>query len=57
MNPEQWQQAREVLADVLELKPEDRSAFLDRACSSDHALRQEIERLLYSSDEARALVS
>jgi hypothetical protein len=52
MKPEQWQQARDVLADALELKPEDRSAFLDRACSSDHALRQEVERLLSSSDEA-----
>jgi hypothetical protein len=29
MTPEQWQQAREVLADALELKPEDRSAFLE----------------------------
>jgi serine/threonine protein kinase len=54
MKPEQWQQAREVLADALELKPEDRPAFLDRACSSDHTLRREVERLLSSSDEARS---
>src|SRR5215469_16699239 len=54
MNPEQWQQAREVLADALALKPEDRPAFLDRACSSDDSLRQEVERLLSSSDEARS---
>ena len=54
MKPEQWQQAREVLADALELKPEERPAFLDRACFSDHALRQEVERLLSSSDEARS---
>jgi eukaryotic-like serine/threonine-protein kinase len=54
MKPEQWQQAREVLADALELKPEERSAFLDRACSSDHALRQQVERLLSSSDEAHS---
>lgn len=54
MKPEQWQQAREVLADALELKPEDRSTFLDRACSSDHALRREVERLLAANDEARS---
>jgi eukaryotic-like serine/threonine-protein kinase len=54
MKPEQWQQAREVLADALELKPEDRPAFLDRACSSDHALRREVERLIAASDEARS---
>ncbi len=54
MTPEQWQQAREILADALELKPEDRPAFLSRACSSDSALRQDVERLLASSDEARS---
>jgi serine/threonine protein kinase/Tol biopolymer transport system component len=54
MKPEQWQQVREVLADALELKPEDRPAFLDHACSSDDSLRREVERLLSSSDEARS---
>src|SRR5215471_14416 len=53
MKPEQWQRAREVLADALELKPEERSVFLDCACSSDHTLRQQVERLLASSDEVR----
>ncbi len=52
MKPEQWHHAREVLADALELNPEDRPAFLDRACSSNHALRQEVERLLAASEEA-----
>ncbi len=54
MKPEQWQQAREVLADALGLKPEDRSAFLDRVCSSDTSLRREVERLLSSSDEVKS---
>lgn len=54
MKPEQWQQAREVLADALELQPKDRSAFLDRVCSSDHSLRREVERLLAANDEARS---
>jgi eukaryotic-like serine/threonine-protein kinase len=54
MKPEQWHRTRKVLADALELKPEDRPAFLDRACSSDHALRDEVERLLSASDEARS---
>src|SRR5215467_711857 len=53
MKPEQWQRVREVLADALELEPEERSVFLDRACSSDHTLRQQVERLLASSDEVR----
>lgn len=54
MKPEQWQQAREVLADALELKPEHRPQFLDSVCSSDHALRQEVERLLAANDAARS---
>jgi serine/threonine protein kinase len=53
MTPEQWQKAREVLADALDLKPEDRQAFLDRACSADHSLRREVERLLASTDLVR----
>src|SRR5579862_3128676 len=54
MTPEQWQRVRDVLAGALERIPEDRSAFLDRACSSDNALRKEVERLLAASNEARS---
>ena len=53
MTPEQWQRVRDVLAEALERKPEHRPAFLDRACP-EPALRQEVERLLSSSDEARS---
>lgn len=54
MTPERWRQVREVLAEALELKAEDRPAYLDRACSSNHSLRQEVEALLSSSKEARS---
>jgi hypothetical protein len=54
MTPEQWQQVREVLGEALEQKTEDRPPFLDRACSSNPWLREEVERLLSSSDEARS---
>jgi eukaryotic-like serine/threonine-protein kinase len=54
MKLEQWKQVREVLADALELRPEDRPAFLDRVCPSDSSMRQEIERLLSSSDEIKS---
>ena len=53
MKPEQWQQVREVLADALELKPEERPAFIDRVCASDSSLRRQVERLLALSDEVR----
>ena len=53
MTPERWQQIREVLEEAQELEPAQRSAFLDRACLSDQSLRQEVEVLLASSDDAQ----
>jgi serine/threonine protein kinase len=54
MTPKQWQQVREVLAEALEQKMEARPAFLDRACSSNPWLRQEVELLLSSDEELRS---
>jgi len=54
MTPERWQQIRDVLEKALELKPEQRSAYLNRACASDPSLRQEVEILLASSPEVRS---
>jgi non-specific serine/threonine protein kinase/serine/threonine-protein kinase len=49
MTPGRWEQIRDVLEKALELAPEQRSAFLDEACSSDPSLRKEVEVLLASS--------
>jgi tetratricopeptide (TPR) repeat protein len=54
MTPERWQQIRDLLEKALELAPGERSAFLNRACSSDPSLRQEVETLLASSDDVRS---
>jgi serine/threonine protein kinase len=54
MTPERWQQVQDVLEKVLELAPGERSVFLERACSSDPSLRQEVETLLASSDGVRS---
>lgn len=51
MNPERWQQIREVLEKALELAPGLRTAFLESACSSDPLLRHEVEALLASGDD------
>ncbi len=50
MTPERWEQIRDVLEKALELAPApgERSAFLNRARSSDQSLRQEVETLLDS---------
>ncbi|HET6929928.1 MAG TPA: serine/threonine-protein kinase, partial [Candidatus Acidoferrum sp.] len=54
MTPERWQKLSGVLYEALELAPGDRSAFLDRACASDAALRRELESLLSASDEMKS---
>ena len=54
MTPERWQQIRDVLEEALELAPEQRSAFLEKNCSSDPSLRQEVETLLASSPDVRS---
>jgi tetratricopeptide (TPR) repeat protein len=51
MTPERWEEIREVLEKALELAPEERSSFLDGACSSDPSLRDEVEALLISSPD------
>ena len=52
MTPERWREIREVLHEALELELQERSAYLDRACTADDSLRGEVESLLASSDEA-----
>lgn len=52
MTPERWQQIRDVFEEAQELDPAERSAFLNRACLSDPSLRQEVEVLLASDDDA-----
>ena len=54
MTPERWQQVKVVLDGALELAPEQRAAFLDQACSTDHSLRRDVESLLESADGARS---
>src|SRR5208282_4442616 len=54
MTPERWQQIRDVLEKALELTPEQRSAYLNQACSADPSLRQEVETLLASGPGVRS---
>ena len=54
MTPERWQQIRDVLEKALELAQDERSAYLNQACSSDPSLRREVETLLASSSDVRS---
>jgi serine/threonine protein kinase/Tol biopolymer transport system component len=54
MNPDRWRQVKELFDQVLEITPDGRPSFLDRACSNDTSLRQEVESLLSADGEARS---
>ncbi|HHK40971.1 MAG TPA: serine/threonine protein kinase, partial [Planctomycetaceae bacterium] len=52
MDPERWNRIKELFEAAAELAPEDRAAYLARACGDDAPLRSEVESLLASSDAA-----
>jgi Tol biopolymer transport system component/tRNA A-37 threonylcarbamoyl transferase component Bud32 len=52
MTPERWQQIKALLESALERPPPERSAFLDRACAGDSALRLQVQTLIDSHAKA-----
>jgi hypothetical protein len=46
MKAERWQQIEVIFQSALALEGSERAAYLDRACTGDEALRQEVESLL-----------
>ena len=43
MTPERWRQVEGIYHAVLERLPQERAAYLDQACTSDDALRGEVQ--------------
>ena len=54
MTGERWEQVKELLHRAMQLGAEQRSRFLGDACSSDVALRAEVESLLSADADARS---
>jgi serine/threonine protein kinase/Tfp pilus assembly protein PilF len=54
--PDRWRRIAPLLEEALELPPERRGPFLDRACGGDAGLRAEIEDLLSADVEAGAFL-
>src|SRR5712692_4260848 len=52
MLKERWREIESLYHAACELKPENRQAYLERACSGDEALRREVESLLAHEDMA-----
>ena len=52
MTPEQKERIREIFLAACEKDPQQRPAFLQRACQGDQLVRREVESLLANDDEA-----
>ena len=52
MKAELWQQVREILDRAIAMPVAERSAYLEIACGGDQDLRNEVESLLHSHDDA-----
>src|SRR5215467_7484726 len=52
MTPERWQQVKQVFQSAIERPPDERAAFLARACAGDPKLRSEVESLISSHNQA-----
>jgi tRNA A-37 threonylcarbamoyl transferase component Bud32 len=48
LNPERWQQLKQLVEEALDKNPSVRGAYLDEACGRDDSLRQEVQLLLDS---------
>ena len=49
---EEWERLEEVLDAALELPPDDRAAFVERACGTDERLRERSRALLVAAERA-----
>lgn len=54
MNTRRWESVKDLLHQALQLAPDQRSPFLDEACSSDASMRAEVESLLVAEEEIRS---
>jgi eukaryotic-like serine/threonine-protein kinase len=52
MTPERWERVKELFLSAVERPSEDRPAYLDQACAGDAPLRDEVEAMLRSHQEA-----
>jgi serine/threonine protein kinase len=57
MTPERWQQINELYHNALELDASGQATFLNQACAADAELRDEVESLIASHDQAGSFIS
>src|SRR6266571_1994502 len=52
ISPGRWRQLEPIFDQALDLTGDARAAYLDEACTTDHALRAEIEALLRADQDS-----
>jgi serine/threonine protein kinase len=52
ISPERWREIKQLLESALELKMDDRRAFLEKACAGDESLRREVDSFLVAHEQA-----
>ncbi len=52
MTPEHWKQVKEIFNAALDRSVDERETYLDEACGGDLSLRQQVERLINSHQQA-----
>ena len=56
MQPERWQQIDQLFHSALEQEPDRRAGFLAQKCGADESLRNEVEILLDSHEQAENFI-
>jgi serine/threonine protein kinase/tetratricopeptide (TPR) repeat protein len=56
MKPEEWQRIDHLLSELLEIDPDQRTAFIDRNCRDDEKLRRKLEDLLSAHLKAGSFI-
>lgn len=56
MNPELWPRVEELFHAALDLSPDARGAFLEKACGEDADLRRHVELLISNDEHAGTLL-
>ncbi len=56
MTPERWRQVDQVFQAAIELKAEERAAFVESACANDEELRREVESLITADKQGLSFV-
>ncbi len=56
MNPERWEQIKEIYESAPQFEASQREAFLKDACAGDDSMRREVESLLACQPEAAKFI-